>query len=82
VTNASSQTHQDLLPLVSLSHCTCTANTLFPSGTLQERDSTSNFWQTIAGIDVTLEALPRHDVIGRTPAASAAIDIQPGQPPA
>jgi hypothetical protein len=102
-----------------------------PSGTLQERDSTSNFWQTIpygiegfgtdylsadepggiqmlspggiatfeyrvslspatsaqvtrgtASIDVTLEALPRRAVIGRTPAAGAAIDIQSGQPPA
>jgi hypothetical protein len=131
VTNGSAQTYQDLLPLVSLGHCSCTANTLFPSGTLQERASTSDFWQTIpydiegfgtdylsadepggiqmlspggiatfeyrvslspatsaqvtrgtASIDVTLEALPRHAVIGRAPAASAAIDIQSGQPPA
>lgn len=47
VTNKSAQTYSNLLPLVSLGHCTCTANTLFPAGTLQERESTSNVWQTI-----------------------------------
>jgi hypothetical protein len=47
VTNRSAQTYSNLLPLVSLGHCACTANTLFPAGTLQERESTSNVWQTI-----------------------------------
>ncbi len=47
VTDKSAQTYSNLLPLVSLGHCTCTANTLFPAGTLQERESTSNVWQTI-----------------------------------
>jgi hypothetical protein len=47
VTNKSAQTYSNLLPLVSLGHCTCTANTLFPAGTLQERESTSNVWQAI-----------------------------------
>jgi len=47
VTNRSAQTYSNVLPLVSLGHCTCTANTLFPAGTLQERESTSNVWQTI-----------------------------------
>jgi hypothetical protein len=47
VTNKSAQTYSNLLPLVSLGHCTCTANSLFPAGTLQERESTSNVWQTI-----------------------------------
>ena len=47
VTNKSAQTYSNLLPLVSLGHCTCTASTLFPAGTLQERESTSNVWQTI-----------------------------------
>jgi hypothetical protein len=47
VTNRSAQTYSNLLPLVSLGHCSCTANTLFPAGTLQERESTSNVWQTI-----------------------------------
>jgi hypothetical protein len=47
VTNKSAQTYSNLLPLVSLGHCTCTANTLFPAGTLQERESTSNVWPTI-----------------------------------
>ena len=45
--DSSAQTYPNLLPLVSLGHCTCTANTLFPAGTLQERESTSNVWQTI-----------------------------------
>jgi hypothetical protein len=47
VTNRSAQTYSNVLPLVSLGHCTCTAKTLFPAGTLQERESTSNVWQTI-----------------------------------
>ena len=47
VTNRSAQTYSNVLPLVSLGHCTCTASTLFPAGTLQERESTSNVWQTI-----------------------------------
>jgi hypothetical protein len=47
VTNRSAQTYSNVLPLVSLGHCTCTANTLFPAGTMQERESTSNVWQTI-----------------------------------
>jgi hypothetical protein len=48
VTNHSSQTYSNILPLVSLGHCSCTANTLFPQGFMQERESTSNVWQTIA----------------------------------
>jgi hypothetical protein len=47
VTNGSSQTYSNVLPLVSLGHCSCTANSLFPAGKLQERESTSNVWQTI-----------------------------------
>lgn len=47
VTNRSAQTYSNVLPLVSLGHCSCTANTLFPAGTLQERESTSNVWQAI-----------------------------------
>jgi hypothetical protein len=47
VTNGTSQTYSNVLPLVSLGHCSCTANSLFPAGKLQERDSTSNYWQTI-----------------------------------
>jgi hypothetical protein len=47
VTNRSAQTYSNVLPLVSLGHCSCTANTLFPAGSLQERESTSNVWQTI-----------------------------------
>jgi hypothetical protein len=47
VTNSSNHPYGNILPLVSLGHCTCTANTLFPAGTLQERESTSNVWQTI-----------------------------------
>ncbi len=47
ITNNSSQAYSNILPLVSLGHCSCTASTLFPKGTLQERDSTSNVWRTI-----------------------------------
>jgi hypothetical protein len=47
VTNGSTQTYSNVLPLVSLGHCSCTANSLFPAGKLQERESTSNVWQTI-----------------------------------
>jgi len=47
VTNNGSQSYSNILPLVSLGHCPCTANSLFPAGTLQERESTSNVWQTI-----------------------------------
>jgi hypothetical protein len=47
VTNNGSQSYSNILPLVSLGHCSCTANSLFPAGTLQERESTSNVWQTI-----------------------------------
>jgi len=47
VTNGTSQTYSNVLPLVSLGHCSCTANSLFPAGKLQERESTSNAWQTI-----------------------------------
>jgi hypothetical protein len=131
VTNSSTHPYGNLLPLVSLGHCTCTANSLFPAGTLQERESTSNVWQTIpydvegfgsdylnvtepggiqelppggvatfeyrvvlspatsaqvtrgtANLDVTLLPLPSHAPIGSSPAASAPIDVQPGQPPA
>src|ERR1700689_238630 len=47
VTNGTAQTYSNVLPLVSLGHCSCTANSLFPAGKLQERESTSNVWQTI-----------------------------------
>ena len=47
VTNHSRQTYSSILPLVSLGHCSCTASSLFPKGTLQERESTSDVWQTI-----------------------------------
>jgi hypothetical protein len=47
VTNGTSQTYSNVLPLVSLGHCSCTANSLFPAGRLQERESTSNAWQAI-----------------------------------
>ena len=47
ITNNSSQAYSNILPLVSLGHCSCTASTLFPKGTLQERDSTSNVWPDI-----------------------------------
>jgi hypothetical protein len=47
VTNGTTRTYSNVLPLVSLGHCTCTANSLFPAGKLQERESTSNMWQTI-----------------------------------
>jgi len=47
VTNSSTHPYGNILPLVSLGHCNCTANSLFPSGKLQERESTSNVWQTI-----------------------------------
>jgi hypothetical protein len=47
VTNHSAQAYANILPLVSLGHCTCTASTLFPAGTIQERESTSNVWQII-----------------------------------
>jgi hypothetical protein len=131
VTNGSSQTYSNVLPLVSLGHCSCTANTLFPAGSLQERASTTNVWLPIpydvegfgtdylkvtepggiqmispggvasfeyrvalrpatsaqvthgtGGLDVTLIALPGHTPIGQSPAASAPIGVQSGQPPA
>jgi hypothetical protein len=131
VTNGSSQTYSNILPLVSLGHCSCTANSLFPAGRLQERESTSDVWQTIpydvegfgtdylnvmqpggiqmispwaiatfeyrvslspassaqvtrgmGSFDVTLIQLPGHAQIGVSPAGSAPIDVQPGQPPA
>jgi hypothetical protein len=131
VTNGTSQTYQNVLPLVSLGHCSCTANSLFPAGKLQERESTSNMWQTIpydvegfgtdylnvmepggiqmispgaaavfeyrvklspatsaqvtrgtGSLDVTLIQLSGHTQIGVSPAGSAAIDVQSGQPPA
>lgn len=47
VTNHASQPYSNIAPLVSLGHCTCTPSTLFPKGTLQERESTSNVWQAI-----------------------------------
>ena len=47
VTNHSRQAYSNILPLVSLGHCSCTASSLFPKGTLQERESTSNVWQPI-----------------------------------
>jgi hypothetical protein len=130
VTNGSSQTYSNILPLVSLGHCSCTANTLFPAGQLQERESTSNVWQTIpydvegfgtdylnvmqpggiqmispggiatfeyrvslspassaqvtrgmGSFDVTLIQLPGHAQIGVSPAGSAPIGVQSGQPP-
>ena len=131
VTNGSSQTYSNILPLVSLGHCSCTANSLFPAGQLQERESTSNVWQTIpydvegfgtdylnvmqpggiqmispggiatfeyrvalspassaqvtrgmGSFDVTLIQLPGHAQIGVSPAGSAPIGVQSGQPPA
>jgi hypothetical protein len=47
VTDTGSQSYSNVLPLVSLGHCSCTASSLFPAGRLQERESTSNVWQTI-----------------------------------
>ncbi len=47
MTNGSARTYANVLPLVSLSHCSCTANTLFPAGSLAERESTTNVWQPI-----------------------------------
>jgi hypothetical protein len=47
VTNSSTHPYGNILPLVSLGHCTCTANSLFPAGRMQERESTTNVWQTI-----------------------------------
>jgi len=47
ITNPTKASYGNVMPLISLGHCACTASTLFPAGTLQERDSTSNFWQTI-----------------------------------
>jgi hypothetical protein len=131
VTNRSAQTYGSILPLVSLSHCGCTASSLFPAGILQERESTSNVWQTIpydvegfgtdylsadepggiqllgpggtvtfeyrvalnaatsaqvtagpASIDVTLEQIPGHTVLGSAPAASAPVEVLSGRPPA
>ena len=131
VTNGSSQTYSNVLPLVSLGHCSCTASTLFPAGSLEERESTTNVWLPIpydvegfgtdylkvtepggiqmispggvasfeyrvalspatsaqvtrgtGALDVTLIALPGHHPIGRSPAASAPIGVQSGQPPA
>jgi hypothetical protein len=131
VTNSSTHPYGNILPLVSLGHCSCTANSLFPAGTLQERESTSNVWQTIqydvegfgndylnvtepggiqelppgavasfeyrvalspatsaqvtrgmGSLDVTLLPLPSHTPIGSSPAASAPVDVQSGQPPA
>jgi hypothetical protein len=131
VTNGSPRTYSNVLPLVSLGHCSCTANTMFPAGSLQERESTTNVWLPIpydveglgtdylkvsepggiqlispggvasfeyrvalnpatgaqltrgtGAIDVTLIALPGHTPIGQSPAASARIDVQSGQPPA
>jgi hypothetical protein len=130
-TNQSTRTYSNILPLVSLSHCSCTASTLFPAGTMQERESTTNVWQTIpydvegfgtdylhvsepggiqelppgatatfeyraalspatsaqvtrgtGAFDVALIQLPSETQIGHSPAASASVDIQPGQPPA
>ena len=131
VANGSSQTYSNVLPLVSLGHCSCTANTLFPAGSLQERASTTNIWLPIpydvegfgtdylkvtepggiqmispggvasfeyrvalnpatsaqvtrgtGALDVTLIGLPGHHPIGQSPAASAPIGVQSGQPPA
>ncbi len=47
VTNNSRQAYSNILPLVSLGHCTCTSSSLFPKGTLQERESTTNVWPAI-----------------------------------
>ena len=47
VTNSSTHPYGNILPLVSLGHCTCTANSLFPAGRMQERESTTSVWQTI-----------------------------------
>jgi hypothetical protein len=47
VTNSSTHPYGNILPLVSLGHCTCTSNSLFPAGTMQERESTTTVWQTI-----------------------------------
>lgn len=47
ITNNSGQAYSNILPLVSLGRCSCTASTLFPKGTLQERASTSSFWPAI-----------------------------------
>src|ERR1700735_648291 len=47
VTNGTTQTYSNVLPLLSLGHCSCTANSLFPAAKLQERESTSNVWQPI-----------------------------------
>ena len=47
ITNNSGQAYSNILPLVSLGHCSCTASTLFPKGTLQERASTSSLWPAI-----------------------------------
>jgi hypothetical protein len=47
VTNHASQPYSNIVPLVSLGHCTCTPSSLFPKGSLQERESTSNVWQAI-----------------------------------
>jgi hypothetical protein len=47
ITNNSGRAYSNILPLVSLGHCSCTASTLFPKGTLQERASTSSFWPAI-----------------------------------
>ena len=131
VTNGSSQTYSNIMPLVSLGHCSCTANSLFPAGKLQERESTSNVWQSIpydvegfgtdylhvmdpggiqmispggvatfeyrvslspassaqvtrgmGSFDVTLIQLPGHTPIGMSPASSAPVNVQSGQPPA
>ena len=131
VTNGSSQTYSNVLPLVSLGHCSCTASTLFPAGSLEERESTTNVWLPIpydvegfgtdylkvtepggiqmispggvasfeyrvalspatsaqvtrgtGALDVTLIALPGHRPIGQSPAATAPIGVQSGQPPA
>jgi len=131
VANGSSQTYSNVLPLVSLGHCSCTANTLFPAGSLAERASTTNIWlpipydvegfgtdylkvtepggiqmispggvasfeyrvalnpatsaqvtQGTGALDVTLIALPGHYPNAQSPAASAPISVQSGQPPA
>ncbi len=47
VTNGTARTYANVLPLVSLGHCSCTASTLFPAGSLAERESTTNVWQPI-----------------------------------
>ena len=48
VTNGSAQTYSNVLPLVSLGHCSCTASTLFPAGRLAERESTTSVWLPIS----------------------------------